>query len=165
MQGNRAIFVEANIHAREWISSATASYVLNEFLRSTNAEVQQIASSVDWHFIIMANPDGYEFSRNSNRQWRKTRSPVSLLCFGVDPNRNFAFNWLVADENGNLGASTTACSDTYAGPSAFSEPETLAIEQFLARNYQLYDIYLSFHSYAHVILYPLGNTAVRVVSF
>lgn len=165
LQNNRAVFIEANIHAREWISSATASFVLNEFLRSTDPEVQEIASSVDWYIIIVANPDGYEYSRSTNRNWRKTRSATgSLLCSGVDANRNFAFNWLVPDETGNLGASTTACSDTFAGNRAFSEPETVAIEEYLARNYEKFDVYLSFHSYAHMLLFPLGNTRVRVVS-
>jgi hypothetical protein len=60
-----------------------------------------------------ANPDGFVWSWESNRNWRKTRAPVSALCFGVDANRNFAYNWLVPDETGSLGASTSPCTDTY----------------------------------------------------
>lgn len=164
MQGNPAVFIESLIHAREWISLATATYYLNQLLRSTDPAIQNLALTIDWHFLLITNPDGYEFTRESNRNWRKTRSPQSLLCTGVDANRNFAYNWLVPDENGNLGASTTACSDTFAGPTPFSEPETAAVEAFLSRNYGKYDVYLSFHSYAHLILFPLGNTAVRIVS-
>lgn len=33
--GNTAIFIEAGIHAREWISPATATYILNQLIHST----------------------------------------------------------------------------------------------------------------------------------
>lgn len=165
LQGNRAIFIEANIHAREWISGATATYTLNELLRSTDPAIQAMSQTVDWHILVSANPDGYEYTHTTNRNWRKTRSVASALCFGVDGNRNFAYNWLVADETGNLGASTNPCSDTYAGATPFSEPETAAVEAYLARNYASFDIYLSYHSYGHYLLYPMGNTQVQVVSF
>ena len=62
---NPGIFIEANIHAREWISSATATWLLNELLTSTNSAVVDLAQNYDWYFIVMANPDGYEFSRDS----------------------------------------------------------------------------------------------------
>ncbi|CRL06537.1 CLUMA_CG019442, isoform A [Clunio marinus] len=164
-QNNRAIFIEGNIHAREWISGATSTYVLNELLFSSDPEIQDLANNVDWYIIPISNPDGYEFSRNSNRNWRKTRSPVSTLCNGVDPNRNFGFNWLTADESGNLGASRLPCSDTFAGSRPFSEPETQAIENFLSQNYAKFDIYLSFHSFAHMMLFPFGHTSVRIPNF
>lgn len=45
--------------------------------------------------------------------WRKNRVPVSSLCRGVDGNRNFGYNWLVPDENGNAGASTSPCSGSF----------------------------------------------------
>lgn len=109
MQGNRAIFIEANIHAREWIASATSTWILNELLHSEDLEVQYIAENVDWYILPQTNPDGYEYTRNNNRNWRKTRSPVSLICDGVDPNRNFAHNWLMPDETGNEGASRAPC--------------------------------------------------------
>ncbi|CRL07711.1 CLUMA_CG020665, isoform A [Clunio marinus] len=164
-QNNRAIFIEAQIHAREWIAGATATYVLNEFLYSNDPEVQDIALNVDWYIIPIMNPDGYEYTRTSNRNWRKTRSPVSLTCDGVDGNRNFAFNFLTADETGNLGASKIPCSDTYAGPSAFSEPETLALETYIASIREKFDVYLSFHSYGHLILYPFGHTIYNITDY
>lgn len=30
--------------------------------------------SVDWYILPIMNPDGYEFSHNYDRMWRKTRS-------------------------------------------------------------------------------------------
>jgi murein tripeptide amidase MpaA len=61
--GNKAIFVEANIHAREWISSATATWTINELLSSPNPLIRDIAENYDWYFIPLANPDGYEYTR------------------------------------------------------------------------------------------------------
>lgn len=164
LQNNRVIFIEANIHAREWIASATSTWVLNQLLRSTDPEVMNIANNVDWYILPQANPDGYEYTRSSNRNWRKTRSPVSLICDGVDPNRNFAFNWLIKDETGNEGASRAPCSDTYAGPHPFSENETIAINSVFLKYRDQIDVFISLHSYAHMILFPMGHTQTRVVT-
>ena len=131
---------------------------------SFDPEVQDIARNVDWYIIPMANPDGYAYTWDDNRNWRKTRSKVSSICNGVDPNRNFAFSWLKKAEDGDEGASRAPCSDTYAGPYAFSESETIAMENFVMKNKEKFDVYLSFHSYAHQILFPFGHTLNRIVS-
>lgn len=60
--------MESNIHAREWITSATNSWILNEFLTSEDPEVQAIASNYDWYFILVANPDGFAYTHESVRQ-------------------------------------------------------------------------------------------------
>ena len=162
IQNNRAVFIEANIHAREWISSATATYVLNELLFSDNPEVRDIALNVDWYILPVFNADGYEYTRETNRNWRKSRSPASLICVGTDQNRNFGFSWLVKDETGNEGASRAPCSDIYAGPAPLSEPETAALDRFLGEHHDKFDVFLSFHSYAHQILFPFGTSRQRI---
>lgn len=163
LQNNRAVFIEAQIHAREWIAGATATYVLDQLLRSPNPEIQDLATNIDWYIIPITNPDGYEYTRTTNRNWRKTRSPVSLVCYGVDPNRNFEYNWLQKDESGDEGASRAPCSDTYAGSKPFSESETSAVDNYLNRTHDRFDVYLSFHSYAHQILHAYGHQRQRVV--
>jgi murein tripeptide amidase MpaA len=90
---NPAIFIEANIHAREWISSATAVWIINEVITPSQPDWKEIAESVTWYVVPVTNPDGYEYTWSTNRLWRKTRSTHNLLCRGVDPNRNFAYNW------------------------------------------------------------------------
>jgi len=127
---------------------------LNELLRSDDPAVQDIALNVDWYIIPMTNPDGYEWTRNEYRLWRKTRSVHSLLCFGVDANRNFEHNWLYNNE----GASKVPCTDTFAGPEPFSEPETQAIRGFLDDHLGIYDAYISFHSYGQMILSIVAST-------
>lgn len=57
------------------------------------------------------------------------------------------------------GASSDPCSDTFAGPLPFSEPETRAISNFIIANAKTLNAYLSFHSYSQVILWPYGHTS------
>lgn len=92
---NPIVFIDANIHAREWISSATAVWVINEILSSTDPAVRSVVDQVTFIIIPMLNPDGYIYTYYEDRMWRKTRSThSSLLCTGADPNRNFAYNWM-----------------------------------------------------------------------
>ncbi|XP_055294946.1 zinc carboxypeptidase-like [Sitodiplosis mosellana] len=155
---NPTIFIESTIHAREWITVATATYVLNELLTSNDPEVREMATKYDWVFVPVANPDGYVYSHSSNRMWRKTRKPQRNSCFGVDANRNFAFH------HAATGGSTNPCSETYAGAKAFSEPETLALAEFI-KSFDNIRLYLSFHSYGQMLLFPYGHSKNRAVNF
>merc|ERR1719232_2587492 len=95
------------------------------------------------------NPDGYEYSRTTDRMWRKTRSVnPGYACKGTDPNRNWGYNW------GLVGASSNPCDDRYRGTSAFSEPETSAVGSFIFKRRKEIQLYLTFHSYGQMILYP-----------
>lgn len=57
-ENNPAIFIEANIHAREWISSATAVWIINEILTTVDSDIKEIIDSVTWYILPVANPDG-----------------------------------------------------------------------------------------------------------
>lgn len=37
---------------------------------------KEIIRSVDWYIMPVSNPDGYEYSLNYDRLWRKTRSKL-----------------------------------------------------------------------------------------
>ena len=104
------------------------------------------------YFVASANPDGYAFSRDHNRMWRKTRSDNGgiLHCKGVDANRNWGFHW------NEGGSSNDKCSDTYHGPSAFSEVENVAVSNFLLTVKDSLIFYNSIHSYSQLILLPWG---------
>lgn len=60
----------------------------------------------------------------------------------------------------NGGGSDNPCSETFAGPSAFSEPEALALADFLKLHTGEIKIYLSFHSYGQYIIFPYGHTSL-----
>ncbi|XP_058126454.1 zinc carboxypeptidase A 1-like [Anopheles coustani] len=156
--GNKAVVMESLIHAREWISGATTTYVLNQLLTSTDPKVRNIAENFDWYFFPVTNPDGYEYTHTTDRQWRKTRSEVSILCRGADPNRNWGYNFMQG------GASNVPCSDTFAGPSAFSEVETLQLSNFIATLDNM-STYLSFHAYSQLLLIPYGHTTARLDNY
>ena len=57
-------WIDANIHAREWITSATATFMINELVNKYE-ENKNIVDNLNIHFLPMANPDGYEYSRSS----------------------------------------------------------------------------------------------------
>lgn len=56
------------------------------------------------------------------------------------------------------GSSKVACTDTYAGPSAFSEKETKAIMDYYSTIASHAEAYISFHCAAEVLLYPMGHS-------
>ncbi|XP_055376086.1 zinc carboxypeptidase-like [Condylostylus longicornis] len=151
-EGNPGIFIEANMHAREWISSATATWIINELLTSKNGTVRLIAENIDWYFVPVLNPDGLVYTHTTDRMWRKTRQPHGN-CVGADLNRNYDFLWMEA------GASSNPCSNTYAGPFPESEPEIQAITKYfetIPKN--KIKIYISFHSFGQLALTPWGHT-------
>lgn len=68
-QGNPTIFIESTIHAREWITAATATYFLNELLTSRDAQIKAMAKNFDWVFVPIVNVDGYEYSHKKVGNW------------------------------------------------------------------------------------------------
>lgn len=57
-----------------------------------------------------------------------------------------------------VGASSFPCAETYAGPRAFSEPETRAFASFLDQFASRTKILLSFHSFGQYFMWPYGHT-------
>ncbi|XP_012160052.1 zinc carboxypeptidase A 1 [Ceratitis capitata] len=148
----RGIFIEGGMHAREWISPATTTYIINELLTNTNKDVRKVAERYVWYVVPHSNPDGFVYTHTTNRLWRKTRTPYGN-CFGADPNRNWDFHW------NEVGSSSNPCSDTYAGPAAFSEIETRTLAEYISTLKGKLFLYLSFHSYSQLLLFPYGHTS------
>ncbi|KAL4708867.1 hypothetical protein ACJJTC_014389 [Scirpophaga incertulas] len=149
---NPVVFLESGIHAREWITPATTTYFINELLTSQDPNVTSLRDSFDWRIFPTVNPDGYQYSFKFDRMWRKTRSKSSLLCRGVDANRNWGYNWL------KHGASSNPCDyQTYAGPKAFSEKETRDLKDYLSGLQNLL-AYIAFHSDAQMLLVPYSDS-------
>ncbi|KDR21621.1 Carboxypeptidase B [Zootermopsis nevadensis] len=156
--GNKpAIWIDGGLHAREWISPATVTYIMLQLVEFRDLHPELI-DSVDWYIMPVANPDGYEYSHSTDRLWRKTRSGAKAnkrwgkrTCYGVDPNRNWDFHW-----GEDRSSSSDACTDDFRGPKAFSEPETKAMADFILTRKDQIKIYLTLHSYSQMWLVPWG---------
>ena len=60
------------------------------------------------------------------------------------------------------GSSSNTCSEEYRGQSAFSEPESRAVRNFIQGRRGSIKMYLTFHSYGQMFLYPWGyDSSVR----
>ncbi|KAI9578870.1 zinc carboxypeptidase A 1 [Glossina fuscipes] len=148
---NKTIFIEAGIHAREWIAPAAANYIINNLLRSNEQDIQNLAKSYNWIIFPCINPDGYRFTFECDRMWRKNRQ-LFMTTYGVDLNRNYPVHW------NSTGSSTDPCRYDYAGPSEGSELETQRLIKFIQNNVNKEQIrtYIALHSYSQMIMFPYG---------
>ena len=140
-----AVVLAAQHHARELNSPHMVVRAMQRILgdRATDPQVQALVDGRELWFVPMANPDGVHHVWNVNSLWRKNRRNNGG-SFGVDLNRNYPFLW------GLCGASATASSDTYRGPAAGSEPETVTLRNLVA--WLRPEVYLDFHSYGQDVL-------------
>ncbi|XP_047417946.1 carboxypeptidase A2 [Sciurus carolinensis] len=156
-----AIWLDAGIHAREWVTQATALWVANKIASDygNDPSITSILDTMDIFLLPVTNPDGYVFSQTQNRMWRKTRSKVSgSLCVGVDPNRNWDAGF------GGPGASSNPCSDSYHGPRANSEVEVKSIVDFI-KSHGEFKAFITLHSYSQLLMYPYGYKCTKSDNF
>ncbi|XP_069720597.1 carboxypeptidase A2-like [Phaenicophaeus curvirostris] len=147
-----AIWLDAGIHSREWVTQASAMWIAQKIASDYGKDpsVTSLLNKMDIFLLPVANPDGYVFTHTQNRMWRKTRSKNRRsLCIGVDPNRNWDAGF------GGPGASSNPCSDSYHGPSANSEVEVRSIVDFI-KNHGNIQAFLTLHSYSQLLMYPYG---------
>ncbi len=166
-------FLMANIHGRELITPETALVFMRYLLENYNVN-PDVTWLLDEHLIYIltsANPDGH--IKNEAGQpwayWRKNTHPYgscSSTSYGVDLNRNSSFHW------GGPGASTDPCYDTYRGPFAASETETIRVQSFVATLFpdqrgpadtdpapdDTTGVFITLHSYSNLVLWPWGDT-------
>uniref|UniRef100_A0A914E6P2 Zinc carboxypeptidase A 1 n=1 Tax=Acrobeloides nanus TaxID=290746 RepID=A0A914E6P2_9BILA len=154
-----SLWLDAGIHAREWVAPATALIILDKLVTGykSDPQVQSFLDNIDFYIFPVMNPDGYEYTHTKNRMWRKNRRPAqckknyfhTICCSGVDLNRNFDWFWA------SSGSSSDPCHETYHGPSAFSEPESKAVKVFLEQN--PVKAFITLHSYSQLWLIPFGH--------
>jgi hypothetical protein len=140
-----AIVLAAQHHARELNSPHMVLGAMQRVLAgyATDPQLQAVVDGAEVWFVPMVNPDGVEHVWNVNNLWRKNRRNNGSN-FGVDLNRNYPFLW------GLCGSSTSTSSDTYRGPAAGSEPETVVMRNLVARLRP--EVYLDFHSFGRDVL-------------
>ncbi|KAA2258890.1 peptidase M14 [Solihabitans fulvus] len=163
----------AQIHAREISTGELAwrwiDYLVNGY--GKDADATSILDSTEVWVVPIANPDGVDIvASGGNRPLlqRKNADTTYGSCGtpnnGIDLNRNSSFHW--------GGDSNAACDETFQGPRATSEPETVALEHMFD---QLYPVQrgqgdndpapvtargtmITLHSYGNDIIVPWGWT-------
>jgi carboxypeptidase T len=143
-------------HAREPESLTQLIFYMYYLLENygSNDEVTHLVNNTEMYFIPMLNPDGYIRNQMTDPSggglWRKNRRDNGDGTFGVDLNRNYGHEW----GYDNSGSSPTASSETYRGPSPFSEPETQAVKWFAEQHE--FDLALNYHAFGNYVIYPWG---------
>jgi Zinc carboxypeptidase len=151
------VFYMATIHAREWIATEVGLRLLRHFVDNygKDAEVTNLVNTRELWFVPMANPDGYQYTFDVERLWRKNLRDNNgdgqiTVGDGVDNNRNYDEKWNYDNE----GSSSEFASDSYRGTAAASEPETVAIQNLLKR--LRFRFMVTYHSYGQLLLYMWG---------
>lgn len=173
-----ALFLVGAMHAREYVTAETAMRFAEEMVNGygTDPDATWLLDHHELHVLPQANPDGRKLAEEGHYQ-RKNRNeanggwcsdpPTPWSQIGTDLNRNFSFQW------GGEGASSSPCNETYRGDSAGSDPESQAVQQYLASIFpdqrgpkdsdgappDASGLVLSLHSYGPFVLYPWGWTA------
>ncbi|MEM7357204.1 MAG: M14 family zinc carboxypeptidase, partial [Acidobacteriota bacterium] len=162
-----ALMVTGSTHAREY---ATAELVTR--FAETLVEGYGVDPDITWildhheiHLLLMTNPDGRK-QAETGLSWRKNANNdfcANTETRGIDLNRNFDFEWGCCG-----GSSTSACSLTFRGPSAASEPEAQAVQAHMEAVFpdqrpddlvtpaplDAEGIYLDIHSFGQIVLSP-----------
>lgn len=116
------IIVTGAAHAREWISVSTVCYLaysLIEGYGKTDTDINSIVDNFNWIFIPTLNVDGYAYTWEGDRLWRKNRQPTKLsFCKGIDLDRAYNFHF-----DGSPSAQGNPCSDSM-------KPVSLAIQKY-----------------------------------
>ena len=163
------LVITAAQHARE-LATAEIATRLAELLVQNPADDPDIEWLLDHrevHIIAQNNPDGRRRVEAGDLFWRKNHNETACpggnalsSWTGVDLNRNSSFLW---------GLTSSECSQLYAGPTLASEPETIALEQYLAQVFEAQrpagdlitpapddtqGVFISLHSFGEYVLIP-----------
>ncbi len=150
-------------HAREPISMEMVMKIIEHLVNGygNDTEITQNINNKQIWCVPLLNPNGHKIViEQTDVWWRKNiRDNNEDHQFsnqennnngpdGVDPNRNYGFQW------GDVGASDNVNDQTYHGPEPFSEPNIQAIKALIDAHKFVAGI--SYHSYSEAVLYPLG---------
>ncbi|HXU97106.1 MAG TPA: M14 family zinc carboxypeptidase [Jiangellaceae bacterium] len=153
-----AVLYSSLQHAREWISVEVNRRLLEHVIkmyREGKQDFVDLVSNNELWFVLVANPDGYQYTFDYDRLWRKNLrdndgdNQITPLD-GVDPNRNYPEHWNFDDE----GSASIFTDETYRGPAAGSEPETQAMMSLFDRIDFRFQV--NYHSFGELLLYTFG---------
>jgi len=137
-----AMLYTGTIHAREWIGNELAVSFIDYLLKNhnSNPKILRTLRRNTLYIVPCLNPDGFEYSKSHFSFWRKNRRDNKDGTFGVDLNRNFSVGYQKIKDT---------ASNVYSGPAPFSEPETMAMKNFVDTHENI-TIALDYHSQGNV---------------
>jgi carboxypeptidase T len=164
----RGVLFLGGVHARELVNPdaliTLATRICQSYTNNTDvvlggktypaSTVKLIVDTMDVFMLPLVNPDGrtYVQAPSGDPWWRKNRRVnAGSPCRGVDLNRNFDFL-----HSSGIGTSASECSETFNGPSAFSEPETRNV-RWMLDTFNTIRGMIDVHSYSELILHPWGD--------
>jgi hypothetical protein len=152
-----SVLYMSTIHAREWISTEVNRRLLHYFVDNYGKDTKttNLVNTRELWFMVVANPDGYQYTFDRERLWRKNLHDNNgdgqiTNGDGVDLNRNYDVKWGYDEE----GSSSQMSSDTFRGTKAASEPEVQAHQALIDR--LKFKALITYHSYGPLVLYPYG---------
>lgn len=144
----KTVVITGGIHAREWISVSSVCYQLYALIQAYETE-PELLQELDFIFVPVSNPDGYDYTWNTDRLWRKNRQPTILpRCFGIDIDHSYDFHW--------SKSSDWPCGEEYSGEEPYEAKEAQIWANYLNEtngDHQIYG-YIDLHSYSEEILFP-----------
>uniref|UniRef100_A0A2K6V6C3 Carboxypeptidase A3 n=1 Tax=Saimiri boliviensis boliviensis TaxID=39432 RepID=A0A2K6V6C3_SAIBB len=130
-----------------YVLKATKTYGRNKIMT-------KLLDRMNFYILPVFNVDGYIWSWTKNRMWRKNRSKnQNSKCIGTDLNRNFNASW------NSISDTKNPCAETYRGSAPESEKETKAVTDFIRSHLNEIKVYITFHSYSQLLLFPYGYTS------
>lgn len=65
--------------------------LLKDYITDTSTKL--LVDNIEIWVVPMVNPDGHQYSKETDRNWRKNRRDNEDGTYGVDLNRNHSYNW------------------------------------------------------------------------
>lgn len=160
---DRAVLVQASMHAREWLNTQLVMLMAERLLSRYQMDIlwegipyRQLLRHYAVYVIPMVNPDGVEICQSGKKRYKANAN-------GVDLNRNYETGFAQREGKAVTGENPeSGDSDFNPGDHPGSECETQALMKLV---YEIRpDLVVNYHSAGEEIIYQTYFNALRYMS-